>query len=220
MVYINADSFREALLLALSQQSSCGAMPDGILIHPDAQLKYINQVPHTDHNIWIPICLNAYLNETGNLAVLDELVSYADSDQEDSVFDHIQAAMSWLIAQLDADNLSLINQGDWCDPMNMVGYQGKGVSSWLSMATVWALKSWASLCDAIENPSQAELWRQHADKIEKAVNKIFWQGEWYARGRSDNGRIFGTQDDVEGKIYSNPQSWAIVPRQRLSDQLA
>ena len=41
-------------------------MPDGILIHEDAVLKYINQVPHTDHCVWLPICLKAYLDETND----------------------------------------------------------------------------------------------------------------------------------------------------------
>lgn len=33
-------------------------------------------------------------------------------------------AMDWLLSQRDARGLSLIAQGDWCDPMNMVGYKG------------------------------------------------------------------------------------------------
>ena len=30
-------------------------MPDGIILHEAAELKYINQVPHTDHCVWLPI---------------------------------------------------------------------------------------------------------------------------------------------------------------------
>ena len=47
----------------------------------------------------------------------------------------------------DARGLSYIAQGDWCDPMNMVGYQGRGVSGWLSVATAYALQLWASICE-------------------------------------------------------------------------
>jgi len=49
MTYINASTARAAFLTALSQQSRTGEMPDGVLIHKDATLKYINQIPHTDH---------------------------------------------------------------------------------------------------------------------------------------------------------------------------
>ena len=56
-----------------------------------------------------------------------------------SVFERISNAMRWLLQARDARGLSYIAQGDWCDPMNMVGYRGKGVSGWLSLATAYAL---------------------------------------------------------------------------------
>ena len=36
-----------------------------------AELKYINQVPHADHCVWLPVCLQAYLDETADFALLD-----------------------------------------------------------------------------------------------------------------------------------------------------
>lgn len=146
MVYLEPAQARASFLLALQQQSVSGDMPDGILLHPDAELKYINQIPHTDHCVWLAIFIDLYLKETNDFSLLDELVGFADSAIQTSVFEHLQLAMECLYSNLDERRLSLINQGDWCDPMNMVGHRGKGVSSWLSMATSYSFKLWAVIC--------------------------------------------------------------------------
>jgi len=88
--YIKPSLARQTYITALSQQATSGAMPDGILIHPEAQLKYINQVPHTDHCVWLPICLKAYLDETDDYDLLEEIVPFADSDKKASVTEHLQ----------------------------------------------------------------------------------------------------------------------------------
>src|SRR5690606_26420104 len=72
MAYLRPATARAAFLHALAQQAADGAMPDGILLVEGAELKYINQVPHTDHCVWLPVCLQAYLDETGDDALLDE----------------------------------------------------------------------------------------------------------------------------------------------------
>jgi len=59
MGYLKPEVSRKAFKTALEQQKSSGAMPDGVLIVEGAELKYINQVPHTDHCVWLPICLKA-----------------------------------------------------------------------------------------------------------------------------------------------------------------
>lgn len=57
MSYLKPQTARAAFLTALSQQEASGAMPDGIILHEAAELKYINQVPHTDHCVWLPVAL-------------------------------------------------------------------------------------------------------------------------------------------------------------------
>lgn len=210
MIYIRPESFSQAFTQALAQQYQSGQIPDGILLHPDAKLKYINQVPHSDHCVWVSLSLSAYLNETADLAILEHNVGFKDSSEQASVYRHVHLAMQWLLEHLDDRNLSLIAQGDWCDPMNMVGYKGKGVSSWLSMATVWALDSWADICEWVGNNQDAQKWRQEAQTIRDAINELLWDGNWYARGITDSGRVFGVSEDPEGRIYLNPQSWAML----------
>ena len=46
--------------------------------------------------------------------------------------------------------------------------------------------------------------------MNKTVNQYFWHDNWFARGITDENRVFGTAKDKEGKIYLNPQSWAML----------
>lgn len=209
MLYLEPSAAKQSFLLALKQQKADGEMPDGILLHKDAELKYINKIPHSDHNVWLVIFLSAYLNETNDLALLDTRCAYSD-DGEASVFDHIEAAMRHLNQNLDARGLAKIHQGDWCDPMNMVGYKGKGVSSWLTMATAYSFKLWSAICKRFERNKEAEIWLTRHRQLNSNINQHFKEDNWYARGITDEGKLFGVNKDSEGKIFLNPQSWSLL----------
>jgi len=210
MAYIQPEVTKQAFLWALAQQEPSGAMPDGILLSEGAELKYINRIPHTDHCVWLPVCLSAYLNETNDYGFLDTPVKDWQGEAERTVGERITAAMRWLLQDRDERGLNYIAQGDWNDPMNMVGYQGKGVSGWLSIATVYALRLWADICQYRGASVIADELRAGASEIEKAVNKHLWDGDWYGRGITDAGKVFGVSNDNEGRIFLNPQSWALM----------
>jgi cellobionic acid phosphorylase len=219
MSYLRPDVARAAFLHALSQQEPGGAMPDGILLTESAELKYINQVPHTDHCVWLPVCLQAYLDETGDDALLDEVVA-DHAGQSATVADRVDRAMHWLLGQRDARGLSLIEQGDWCDPMNMVGWKGRGVSGWLSLASAHALALWSGICGRRGRHSQAHTFHEGASALNRAVNELLWDGDWYARGITDDGVAFGVRADDEGRIYLNPQAWAMLSGASDADRRA
>ncbi|MBC6904376.1 NdvB protein [Saccharophagus sp. K07] len=210
MTFIKPEVARAAFLHALSQQEHNGAIPDGILLVEGAELKYINQIPHTDHCVWLPVCLRAYLDETNDYAIFDEPVKAWQGEETKTAFERISNAMRWLLSARDERGLSYIAQGDWCDPMNMVGYKGKGVSGWLSVATAYALNLWADICEHLQQADLAAEFRAGARDVNKAVNTHMWDGEWYGRGITDDGVIFGVSKDKEGRIFLNPQSWAIL----------
>ena len=209
MSYLKPQVARAAFLHALSQQEATGAMPDGILLIEGAELKYINQVPHTDHCVWLPVCLKAYLDETNDYGILQEQVTDREGHRH-SAFERISNAMRWLLKARDARGLSYIAQGDWCDPMNMVGYQGKGVSGWLSLATAYALRLWADICAEEQAGALAEEFRAGAKALNQAVNTHLWDGRWFGRGITDAGVVFGVSKDQEGRIFLGPQSWSML----------
>jgi cellobionic acid phosphorylase len=209
MAFVKPEVARAAFLHALSQQEASGAMPDGILLFEGAELKYINQIPHTDHCVWLPVCLLAYLDETADYAILDEPVKGHDGAVK-SAFERISMAMDWLLHKRDHRGLSYIEQGDWCDPMNMVGYKGRGVSGWLTVAAAYALNIWADICAQRGATTLTEHFRAGAAHMNASANTHLWDGAWFARGITDDDVKFGVAADLEGRIYLNPQSWAIL----------
>lgn len=209
----------EAIARTLSQQLEDGNLPAGVTMTRDAQLKYINRVPHTDYCVWLPFTLRAYLDESGDTALLDTPIEDARG-RSATVFERVTLAMRWLMDNCDHRGLSLIAQGDWCDPMNMVGPAGIGVSGWLSMATVAALRAWSTVANAHGDEALANEMRTHAQRMAEAVQRHLWDGQWFARGITDQGRTFGTARDEEGRLFLNPQSWAILAGIASEDQAA
>ena len=207
-VYIQPDIARIALLKALSQQHSNGSMPDGITLYDGAELKYINTVPHTDHCVWLAILLEAYLDETDDYAVLDEAVIAAETGEALTVRGRVSAAIQWLIKSVDHRGLNFIEQGDWNDPMNMVGWKGRGVSGWLSLASAHACRLWAKIL--ARDGHDGGRFATAADHFNLACNTHLWDGDWYGRGITDDDVLFGIKGDIEGRIYLNPQSFAFL----------
>ncbi|WP_448214168.1 GH36-type glycosyl hydrolase domain-containing protein [Colwellia sp. MEBiC06753] len=219
MCFIAPEHSKQVLIRALSQQSCSGEMPDGVLLNSGAQLKYINQIPHADANIWLPILLLAYLNETNDIDCLLTSVGFADSEEQAPLYRHIELAIDYVLTQRDHRGLCLIHQGDWCDPMNMVGHLGQGVSTWLTLALAYAIGCWIEVINHYGNGVTAltQSVTQSVPQLEtlklslnEAVNKYCWHGDWYARGITDHGRLFGVATEHEGAIYLNPQSWALL----------
>ncbi|KAI1849826.1 hypothetical protein JX265_012292 [Neoarthrinium moseri] len=211
MSFIKPEVAKKAIITALSQQESSGSMPDGIILVEGAELKYINQIPHTDHCVWLPIALEVYLSETADYELLSIPVQTQNGDKF-TVFERLSRAMDWLLSKQARDHrgLSFIAQGDWCDPMNMAGWKGKGVSGWLTVATAYALNIWATICEQQGDKPSSSRYRAGAKDVNDAADRHLWNGDWFARGITDDDVVFGVKDDPEGRIWLNPQAWSIL----------
>ena len=218
LCYLDSDKARQMLLTTLQQQHVSGELPDGVLLHANATLKYINQVPHTDHAVWLPIAMLAYLRCSNDTEFFNQQLPFANDPKPVSIFDHCERALAQLLTARDDRHLSLIGEGDWCDPMNMVGYQGKGVSAWLTFATIYALQNWLQICDRLGRTDQQAYWQQAIDEMRVATNTHFWHDRWFGRGITDAGRLFGIDGDVEGAIFLNPQTWAMLSHSVSAEQ--
>ncbi|QUI25382.1 NdvB protein [Vallitalea pronyensis] len=210
MTYLDPGHVKDLYKLALSQQSINGEMPDGILLTEDAELKYVNQVPHRDHCVWAAFAIGAYLDETNDVGFLDEKVPYADDETPETVYKHVCKGIEWLILDRSERGLSYIGQGDWNDPMNMVGYKGRGESVWLSQATVYAMKVWLPICQFFKDHKRVRTFESIVQSMNDTLNHVAWDGCWYARGFNDDGEAFGVSTDDEGQIFLNTQSFGIL----------
>lgn len=112
----------------------------------------------SDNHVWIPLTLYNLLMETGDLAILDEIVPFNDGSEAD-IFEHGRRALEYLWKDRGMFGLCRIHGGDWNDGLDQVGRKGKGVSVWLSMALHLANEQLAILAELRNDTALASLLR-------------------------------------------------------------
>lgn len=164
---------------------------------------------YADGPIWIPLAVNAYLRETGDFALLDEVVPYLDGGSG-TVLDHMLAAARFLYEDRGVHGLCRIHDGDWCDTAHLLGKKGHGVGVWLTIALYHALGEIRQLADFLNRTDLVEECENKRDVLRSAINEAGWDGEWYRIAFNDEGRAIGSAASETGRIFLNPQSWAVI----------
>jgi cellobiose phosphorylase len=104
----------------------------------------------------------------------------------------------------------LIGHADWNDAIDAAGIKLKGESTWLAMALVRSLNILAELAVLIGKQDKADELLHKASTMTDRINELTWDGSWYKRGFTDDGTVYGSKVNKEGKIYINAQSWSIL----------
>jgi cyclic beta-1,2-glucan synthetase len=178
-----------------------------------------------DDALWLPYVTAAYIQVTGDTAILDEIIPFldgralADDEQEAFYLPTVSAETATLLEHCaraidrslisGTHGLSLFGGGDWNDGMNRVGQDGKGESVWLSWFLISTIKQFEPLADKLASERRAQ-WQEHAANLAKALEQNAWDGEWYRRGYYDDGMPLGSAASEECRIDSIAQSWAVI----------
>lgn len=193
---------KERIFLALSNQYSNGNPIR--MFDPDYKALY------NDGATWIPDAVTAYIKESGDYGILDEVVPYRDGG-EDTVLNHIINGMNYLATDVGQRGLTLFRRGDWNDSTNGAGNLGIGESVWTSTATVRALKQFAALLDKIGKNELKEDMLARAEKMTENILKHGLYNGHFIHGFDDWGNIVGGgEDEEEASLCLNPQTWAVL----------
>ena len=182
----------------------------------------------SDDRVWLSYVVAHYVEVTGDLRVLDEIVPFLQgpalrdseheaffqptvSDQHATLFEHCARALDQSLA-LGSHGLPLIGTGDWNDGMNRVGEKGKGESIWLGWFLHATLTGFARLADARNEQERAANWRAHTVGLGEALEREGWDGDWYRRAYFDDGTPLGSTSSSECRIDSIAQSWSVISR--------
>lgn len=179
-------------------------MTDG---SPDEKLCLIR---HSDAPAWLIICLVEIINQCEDASIYDWEEGYIDSSARESVYAHLVKAAEYLGNAVGAHELCLMLDGDWTDPINGAGRLGKGESTWLSMAAVYALGLMMEVCEYKNDTETLNRLKEIKQKLTDAINEYCWCGKWYVCGFDDNGNAFGKAGDEEAEIFLNAQTWALI----------
>ena len=179
----------------------------------------------SDDRLWLPYAAMAYIEATGDEAVLDEPVPFLaghalEPDQDEvferpevsrdtaSLYEHCARAVDVSLTA-GAHGLPLIGSGDWNDGLNLVGRQGRGESVWLGWFLRDILGRFAEVAEARAEHGRATTYRDRASALERALD-LAWDGAWYRRAYFDDGTPLGASVNEECQIDAVAQSWAVL----------
>ena len=162
---------------------------------------------HSDNHLWLVMAAYNIVMEEGSLDYLDETVEYYDSGRA-TVWEHIKKSIDFCMANRGEHGFPLMLSSDWNDMLYKVCRRGKGESIWTSMQFGTVLKMIAEIADLKGENSQKYLDIYQEQK--KLVNSVAWDGEWYRRCITDEGRFIGSKKEPQAKIWLNTQSWAVI----------
>jgi cellobiose phosphorylase len=171
---------------------------------------------YADSPVWIADTLVSYLEETGDFAFLEQQVGFYDlaTHRQDntvtkSIYEHALTALEGLYRHRGQHGLCLIGHGDWNDALDGLSKRGQGVSTWLSMALIFASQRMLRLARHLRDTKRVALLETIIATMTKAVNEACWDGDHYVFGFNDAGEVMGSDRNEEGKIHATVNAWAL-----------
>ncbi|MCL6549364.1 MAG: hypothetical protein K6T30_10710, partial [Alicyclobacillus sp.] len=192
-------------------------------IHPEE-----NRLPdtsvHSDDHLWLPFLARAILAETGDLTLLKKEVPFLAEDNVSptspaSVWEHLLAAVRFTESHLGSHGLPLTLKGDWNDLIGRFARRGRGESVFAGQQYVTALRYLIEIADLLGDAGHGAWLRDCLFRQERALLTCAWDGRWWLRGFDDDGNPIGSKDSPFGRLFLNPQSWAVLSGVGEPDQL-
>ena len=176
-----------------------------------------------DDPLWLIAGVAAYIKETGDMAILDEMVPF-DNDESKAapLFEHLKRSFYHVLNNLGPHGLPLIGRADWNDCLNLncfsntpdesfqttTSKEGKVAESvFIAGMFVYYGPEYIKLCELKGKNEEAKLAQVEVDKMKETVIKYGWDGEWFIRAYDDNGNKIGSNENEEGKIFIESQGF-------------
>lgn len=159
----------------------------------------------SDDALWLIGSIAEYIRETGEIEFLDQVLTYAD-EGEGTVYEHMKKILDFSARQIGEHGICKGLRADWNDCLNL----GGGESAMVSFLHYWAISEFVDLAKEKGETADAETYSAMGEKVKEVCERELWDGEWYLRGFTKNGRKIGTQADTEGKIHLESNAWAVL----------
>ena len=179
-----------------------------------------------DDPLWLILATAAYIKETGDYGILDEMVPFDnDESKADTMLEHLKRSFYHVINNLGPHGLPLIGRADWNDCLNLncfstepdepfqttTGKDGKVAESvMIAGMFVFIGADYVKLSKYKGLHDEAEKAQMHIDNMRKTIMEHGYDGEWFLRAYDDFGKKIGSKENEEGKIFIEPQGFCVM----------
>ena len=177
------------------------------IAHPPDRKSLIHGIEHvcSDDALWIVVTICEYVKETGDVALFDEVVPFAN-EGEATVYGHLKRALDFSARHIGNTGICLGLRADWNDCLNL----GGGESAMVSFMHHWALKAFVEAAEFLGRDADVKQYSATADKVRAACESQLWDGDWYLRGITAKGMKVGSKENEEGRVFIESNTWAVV----------
>jgi cellobiose phosphorylase len=195
-------------LMLTGQASTGGAMP---LVrpfdhHPGKEPPPRPEEYRSDDALWLFHAVPAYVAETGELDFYHKELPYADQGSA-TVLGHLRRALEFNLERTGMNGLPCGLSADWNDCCKL-GYTGESVM--VAFQVCYGLDIYRGIAARFELAEDVRWASEQRAKLEKAIQAMCWDGDWFIWATGKDGTKFGTKQMEEGKVYLNTQVWAVI----------
>ena len=181
-----------------------------------------------DDPLWLVLGVGAYVRETGDAAFLKEMVPFDNSPTDKaSLYEHLRRSFHYTVDHIGPHGLPLIGRADWNDCLNLncfskdpndsfqccTNKDGKNAESvMIAQMFCYVAPDYAALSRLAGREEEAAFAEREAAKMEKAILRAGWDGEWYLRAYDDFGHKIGSKSCEDGKIFIETQGFGSMAR--------
>jgi cellobiose phosphorylase len=201
------DETRERLELMLTGQYSTGGAK--AVVQPFKHSPGNEPLPthyRSDDCMWLFNAAPIFVKETGDVDFYRKVLPFADTG-EATVLGHLRRAIEFNLDRSGAHGLPCGLDADWNDCLRL---GEKGESVFVAMQLRFALREYIAISKLLDNPKEAAWAEGRLAILDANLEKHAWDGEWYFRAYRFDGMKFGSNENVEGRIFMNPQVWAVL----------
>ncbi len=187
----------------------------------------------SDDPLWLILSVSAYIKETGDWTILDEMVPY-DNDMSiaQTMLEHLKVSFYHIVENLGPHGLPLAMRADWNDCINLScfsdtpgesfqtytnpkfaaegGYSKVAESAFVAALFTYAGPNYVAILKHLGKDDEAAKAQAEIDKMMANMMESAWDGDWFLRAYDANGKKMGSKECEEGQIFIEPQGFAIM----------
>ena len=189
-----------------------------------------------DDPLWLVAAVAAYLKETGDYSILDEMVAFdCHMEKAAPLFEHLRRSFKYSRTHLGPHKLPLIGRADWNDCLNLncfsnepgESFQTTGPSEGPVAESVFIAgmyvkygNEFAEICRRVGKEEDAAIAQKAVEEMYQAVLDAGWDGEWFLRAYDATSQKVGSHECEEGQIFIEPQGFCIIAGIGVKEGLA